>query len=75
MWTTIWNWLHYNWWIVVLVLGIILAGVAVFLLIRHYRKKTREMEKRIEKLKNGGEKEDEDTEVTALDEAWLYDSP
>ena len=67
IWATMWNWLRYNWWIIVLVLGIILAGVAVFLLIRHYRKKTREMEKRIEKLKNGGEKEDEDTEVIAPD--------
>lgn len=67
IWATMWNWLRINWWIVALTLGIILAGLAVFFLIRHYRRKTRELEERIEKLKNGGEREVGEEEKTAPD--------
>lgn len=67
IWATLGNWLRINWWIIALTLGIILAGLAVFLLIRHYRHKTGELEERIEKLKNGGEKEAGEKEKTALD--------
>jgi len=64
IWRTIGNWLRYNWWMIAVPIAVLLVVLAIFLIIRHYRRRLTELEEK----SDAGDDDEEDAETGAEEE-------